>query len=116
VWRGRRVWAPLWPRQDGATINLPDPDGTKGEEPSVAVERFRERLRDAGLDISWQPAYNAGANPVCIRLRLPDLENPVVQELLQASFEILAQGTAPWSERHPPAAPEDLRPADDAGE
>ncbi len=116
VWRGRRVWAPLWPRQDGATINLPDPDGTKGEEPSVAVERFRERLRDARLDISWQPAYNAGANPVCIRLRLPDLDNPVVQELLRASFEILAQGTAPWSERHPPTPPGDVRPADDTSE
>jgi len=116
VWRGRRVWAPLWPRQDGAAINLPDPDGTKGEEPSVAVERFRERLRAAGLDISWQPTYNAGANPVCIRLRLPDLQNPVVQELLRASFEILAQGTAPWSERNPATPSGDVTPAEDAGE
>lgn len=27
--RGRRVWAPLWFRRDGATIYLPDPDGLR---------------------------------------------------------------------------------------
>src|SRR4029450_2334431 len=41
--RGRRVWAPLWFRRDGATVYLPDPDGSRAEEPSVAVGGFRER-------------------------------------------------------------------------
>lgn len=42
---GRRTWAPLWPRQDGATVYLPDPDGTRSDEPSVAFEQFEARLR-----------------------------------------------------------------------
>jgi hypothetical protein len=86
--RGRRVWAPLWFRRDGATIYLPDPDGLRGEVQSPA------------MDESWQPTYNAGANPVPIRLRQADLVKPVVQELLRATFEILDTGATPWSERH----------------
>jgi hypothetical protein len=39
--RGRRVWAPLWFRRDGATVYLPDPDGSRavgghGELPRTA--------------------------------------------------------------------------------
>jgi hypothetical protein len=30
ICRGRRAWAPLWFRRDGATIYLPDPDGLHG--------------------------------------------------------------------------------------
>jgi hypothetical protein len=37
---GRRTWAPLWPRQDGATVYLPDPDGTRSDEASVAFEQL----------------------------------------------------------------------------
>jgi hypothetical protein len=104
--RGRRVWAPLWFRRDGATVYLPDPDGSRAEEPSVAMETFRERLHDEGLEAAWQRTYNAGSNPISMRLRRSDLDKPVVQELLRASFEILEPGMAPWSERHssPPAA------------
>jgi hypothetical protein len=113
VRRGRRVWAPLWPRRDGASVWLPDPDRSRAEEPSVAFETFRERLRDEGLEPSWQPTYNAGSNPVSVRLRRSDLERPVVQELLRASFEALAPGAAPWSERHPQVGPADsLAPTD----
>jgi len=50
---------------------------------------------------------NAGSNPVSLRLRRSDLEKPVVQELLRASFEALAPGTPPWSERHPQVALDD---------
>jgi hypothetical protein len=99
VRRGRRVWAPLWFRQDGAYIYLPDPDGLRGEQQSPAMDEFQERLRDQGLDTSWQPTYNAGANPVPIRLQKADLDKPVVRELLRATFEILDPGAVPWSER-----------------
>jgi hypothetical protein len=56
-------------------------------------------LADIGLadpDI----AGNAGANPVPVRLRQPDLSKPAVQDLLKATFEILDPGAEPWSERH----------------
>jgi hypothetical protein len=98
VWRGRCVWAPIWPTRDGGRVNLPDPDGAK-DEPSIAFERFRERLAEAGLEPSWQPTYNAGANPIYLRLRHTDLSKQPVQDLLRASFEILADGATPWSER-----------------
>jgi hypothetical protein len=101
--RGRRVWAPLWFRRDGANVYLPDPDGSRADEPSVAFDDFRERLRAVGVEPSWQTTYNAGANPVSIRLRQADLHDTTVQELLRASFEALEPGAAPWSERHPPS-------------
>jgi hypothetical protein len=113
VRRGRRVWAPLWPRRDGAQLYLPDPDGSRAEEPSVAFESFRERLREEGLEPSWQRTYNAGSNPVSLRLRRSDLDRPLVQELLRASFEILEAGTSPWSERHPQLAMVDNSTASD---
>jgi hypothetical protein len=101
---GRRTWAPLWLRQDGATLYLPDPDGTRSDEPSLAYEQFEPRLRDAGVTASWVPNYNAKANPVSVRLTQADLEQPVVQELLRASYDILAEGAQPWSERERSAA------------
>jgi len=64
------------------------------------MDEFQERLRKEGLETSWQPTYNAGANPVPIRLRTADIAKPVVQELLRATFQILASGAMPWSERH----------------
>ena len=79
---------------------LPDPDGLRGEQQSPAMDEFQERLRKEGLETSWQPTYNAGANPVPIRLRTADIAKPVVQELLRATFQILASGAMPWSERH----------------
>jgi uncharacterized protein (DUF736 family) len=85
--RGRRVWAPLWFRRDGATVYLPDPDGSRAEEPSVAMESFRERLHDEGLEAAWQRTYNAGSNPISMRLRRSDLDKPVVQELLRATHK-----------------------------
>jgi hypothetical protein len=98
--RGRRVWAPLWPRKDGAFVYLPDPDGLHGEQQSPAMDVFQERLREDGLETNWQPTYNAGANPVSIRLRQTDLDKPSVQDLLRATFGILGPGATPWSERH----------------
>lgn len=103
---GRRTWAPLWLRQDGAAVYLPDPDGSRSDEPSVAFEQFEARLREVGLSANWQPSYNAKANPVVIRLRLADLERPVVHELLRASYEILSDGAQPWSERADGETPE----------
>ena len=101
VRRGRRVWAPMWPVRNGATVHLPDPDGSREESPSVAFEHFRERLEADGLSPSWQPSYNAGANPITLRLKRSDLRLDPVQDLLRASIEILNDGMAPWSERHP---------------
>lgn len=109
--RGRRVWAPLWFRQDGAYIYLPDPDGVRGDQQSPAMDAFQERLRRVGLETSWQPTYNAGANPVPIRLQKADLDKPVVQELLRATFEILAAGATPWSERQAQPAADVAEPA-----
>jgi hypothetical protein len=91
-------------RRDGATVYLPDPDGSRSDEPSVAFEQFEARLRQEGLSASWQPSYNAKANPSAIRLRRENLDRPVVQELLRGSYEILRDGAQPWSERA--AAPE----------
>jgi hypothetical protein len=68
VRRGRRVWAPLWPRSDGAYAYLPDPGGSREEQPSVAFEHFRDRLQGDGLEPAWQRNYNAGANQVSVRL------------------------------------------------
>jgi hypothetical protein len=69
------------------------------------MDIFQERLREAGLETTWQPTYSAGANSVSIRLREADLDKPVVQDLLRATFEILDPGAEPWSERHrPPTA------------
>jgi hypothetical protein len=114
--RGRRVWAPLWPRKDGAFIYLPDPDGLHGEQQSPAMDLFQERLRADGLEANWQPTYNAGANPVSIRLRQTDLDKPTVRDLLRATFEILGSGAAPWSEHQaepltdtPPATAANIR-------
>jgi hypothetical protein len=99
--RGRRVWAPLWPRKDGAGVYLPDPDRSKEADPSAAFERFVEILRPEGLELSWQSQYNAGANPIFVRLRTKDLAKPSVQGFLRATFEILEPEALPWSERNP---------------
>jgi hypothetical protein len=101
--RGRRVWAPLWFRRDGASIYLPDPDGLRGEQQSPAMDVFQERLRQEAIETTWQYSYNAGANPVPIRMRQEDLAKPVVQDLLRATFEILGPDAVPWSERQPKA-------------
>jgi hypothetical protein len=37
---GRRVWAPLWPGQDGFQVYLPDPDQSRSDE-SPAYDHFR---------------------------------------------------------------------------
>jgi len=108
--RGRRVWAPLWLRLDGALVYLPDPDGSREEQPSVAFEHFEERLREAGLDPAWIRTYNAGANPIGVRLRRDDLGKQEVQELLRASFEILEPGAYPFSERQGATGPGQAEP------
>jgi hypothetical protein len=99
VRRGRRVWAPLWLRLDGAMVHLPDPDGSREEQPSVAFEHFVELLHGVG-EPAWIRTYNAGANPIALRLRRDDLGRSAVHELLRASFEILDVGAIPFSERH----------------
>lgn len=94
---GRRVWAPLWLRQDGAQIYLPDPDLSRGDE-SPAYAHFRELLAERGYALNWQTTYNAGANPVSVRLRREDLQVPVVQELLEATYHAVQPGSTNWSE------------------
>jgi hypothetical protein len=81
-------------------VHLPDPDGSR-TDPSAAFETFRERLLAVGIEPSWQRGYNAGANPISVRLTISDLEKSAVQDLLRASFEVLDVGTTPWSERQP---------------
>jgi hypothetical protein len=96
--RGRRVWAPLWFRRDGARTYLPDPDGLKGDEQSPAMDVFQERLRDIGVEINWTPAYNAGSNPVAVTLTRADINKPEVRDFLRATFHILDHGAVPWSQ------------------
>lgn len=80
----------------GRSDRLPaGPDGLRGDQQSPALDEFQERLRAEGLETTWQPTYNAGANPVPVRLRQADLSKPVVQELLRATFEILDTGGPP---------------------
>jgi hypothetical protein len=80
------------------------------------MDIFRERPREEGLETSWQPTYNAGANPVAIRLRQADLDKPAVQDLLRATFEILDQRAIPWSEHHPPPPAETITTAAEASQ
>jgi hypothetical protein len=103
---GRRVWAPLWLRSDGATTYLPDPDNSRNEE-SAAFEYFRDRLDHQGVSLSWQTTYNAGANPLNVRLRRDDLDNSEVQALLRATFAAVHPNAVPWSRQQPDPAPED---------
>lgn len=110
---GRRVWAPLWPRRDGAYVYLPDPDGSR-DKPSLAFETFERRLQDEGLTASWTTNYNAGANPIAIRFVLADLDRPAVQELLRASHGALAAGAPPWSERQDEPPKERTAPVEGA--
>ncbi len=93
---GRRVWAPLWFRTDGAMTYLPDPDQSRGEE-SEAYIYFRDLLAQSGHTLGWQTTYNAGANPVSIRLRRSDLDDPNVRALLKATFAAVHPGTPKWS-------------------
>lgn len=95
---GRRVWAPLWFRADGAMTYLPDPDQSRGEE-SLAFTYFRDLLQDGGHTLGWQTTYNAGANPLSIRLRTDDLNDPHVQELLEATFGAVKPGAPRWSQK-----------------
>jgi hypothetical protein len=97
---GRRVWAPLWPRQDGSQIYLPDPDQSRSEE-SPAYQHFRELLAEEGFTLNRQTTYNAGANPISIRLRRKEVQQPSVQSLLRATYEAVKPGAAPWSETNP---------------
>lgn len=98
VWKGRRNWCPIWPVSDGGSVHLPDPDGSR-DEPSLAFEHFREDLQELGIEPTWTASYNAGANPITVRLAAADIARPEVQNLLRASFEILTKGSGPWSEK-----------------
>lgn len=93
---GRRVWCPIWPVSNGGTLHLPDPDGSKADA-SPAYEYFREKLERVGLAVSWVPTYNAGANPITVRLGIADLDKPEVHELLRATYQFLVEKKI-WSE------------------
>jgi hypothetical protein len=107
VRHGRRVWAPLWPTRDGARTYLPDPDGSREEDASIAFERFSSELAEHGLTLAWTANYNAGSNPISVTLREEHLQLEPLRELLAASFEILSPNVTPWSERNPVAGPDD---------
>ncbi|WP_156035024.1 hypothetical protein [Terrabacter tumescens] len=117
---GRRVWAPLRPRKDGAQIYLPDPDQSRGDE-SPAFAHFREVLAERGYTLNWQTTYNAGANPVAVRLRRKDLTDTAVHQLLEATYRAVQPGAHNWSEeasveRERAAGESSLEIESDAGE
>ncbi len=95
---GRRVWAPLWPRKDGAYVYLPDPDGSR-DQPSLAFSHFEAAPADEGPTAAGASKYNVGSNSIGLRLTRPDIEKPIVEELLRASHEALTEGAQPRSER-----------------
>ena len=69
-----------------------------------AVNRLRRKVMAADKTFvkeDWQPGYNAGANPIAVRLTEADLVKPAVRDLLGASFEALNIGARPWSESAP---------------
>ncbi len=70
-------------------------------------------MADEGLTASWNTKYNAGSNPVAIRLVLEDLERPIVQDLLRASHAALHDGASAWSERQAIAERTVVRAPDD---
>jgi hypothetical protein len=73
------------------------------------MDIFQERFREAGLETTWQPTYNAGANSVSIRLREADLDKPVVQDPDQQGQRQADEGQArPGRELLLPAWPECL--------
>ncbi len=106
LWKGRRCWCPMWPRQDGVYIYLPDggivlPVGGDDPEDSDAVElavaagrdqpsarfaRVKAALAPMSIDITWAWKYNAGANPVGFGLRFQDLDQPTVREVLRQAY------------------------------
>jgi hypothetical protein len=110
---GRRVWAPLWPRKDCAQLYLPDPDQSRNEEPP-AFAHFRDLLTERGLNIGWQTTYNAGANPITLRLRTTDLSDPAVQEFLKATYQAAQPGTSLRTVMCPPTVDALCRRHEDA--
>ena len=92
---------PLWPRKDGAQLYLPDPDQSRNVE-SPAYADIRDLLAEHGHTLGWQTTYNAGANPITIRLRSADLANPAVHGLLAATYHAVQPGASPWSQQTDP--------------
>jgi hypothetical protein len=88
----------LWPRKDGAQLYLPDPDQSRTEE-SPAFAHFRDLLGERGFTLGWQTTYNAGANPISVRLRFADISDPDVRTFLAATYSAVKPGAIPWSQQ-----------------
>jgi hypothetical protein len=78
---------PLWFREDGALIHLPDPDG-QAPGSSLPLWTYSAAALGDGIETTWQATGNAGANPVSSQLHQADRAKPVVHELLHATFGI----------------------------
>jgi hypothetical protein len=97
LWKGRRCWCPMWPRQEGVHVYLPDggtaqPAGDGASEPggkdrpSARFAQVKAALAPLGIDASWAWTYNSGANPVAFALRPQDLDKPAVREVLRQAY------------------------------
>ena len=87
--KGKRAWLPMWPRQDGFFVYLPDNgDGTL-DEPSERFRVIEKKLSEIGIDASWTYKYNAGANPIGFHLPKNQMRHPTILELLKESYNLV---------------------------
>jgi hypothetical protein len=87
--KGKRAWLPMWPRQDGFFVYLPDTGEGTLDEPSERFRSVQKKLSDIGIDASWAYKYNAGANPIGFHLPKDQMKNPVVIEILKESYGLV---------------------------
>jgi hypothetical protein len=80
--------------QGRAQLYLPDPDQSHTEE-SSAFAHFRDVLGERGFSLGWQTTYNAGANPITLRLRAKDRSEPALRDFLAATYCAVQPGTVP---------------------
>lgn len=87
--KGKRAWLPMWPRQDGFFVYLPDSGNGSLDEPSERFHIVSKKLSEIGIDVSWAYKYNAGANPIGFHLSRAKMKHPVVLELLKESYNLI---------------------------
>lgn len=86
--KGRRAWLPMWPRVDGFYIHLPDDGSGTADEPSDRFRQVQTELKSIGIDVSWTYNYNGGSNPIGMSVHRSKIDNPVLINLLKASYEL----------------------------
>ena len=93
LWKNNRCWCPIWPRKEaGGRVYLPAPrNWAAGDEDTVPPEfdALKESLLKVGVQAVWTWTYNMGSNPIAVTIRLPDLSQAAVKDLLRESWSAL---------------------------